>query len=311
MVQLCRVSVHEGPCPREVTVLPSSFLEQYLRTRFKRIAYYLPPFLSDAIRYVFSDWEYCPQGWPADPGIKGWNHQSVAIAQEKHWPILVHNLEGRGPLGVSHFPTSLGRDDRGDHNTMMSYAYVLALAAKDKNKLTILDWGGGLGHYYLYSKALLPDVRIEYHCYDLPNLCRVGKELLPEARFYDSTAGLFEKQYDVVISSSSLHYCKQWQEVFHQLASVAGRFLYIARLQTILREPSFVVVQKPHHFGYYTQYPSWFLNRQEVLRCAENSGMELLREFVFAEEWFVKRAPEKGESRGFLFRRMPKTDQEP
>ncbi|MFN8627511.1 MAG: hypothetical protein U0587_16230 [Candidatus Binatia bacterium] len=31
--------------------------------------------------------------------------------------------------------------------------------------------------------------------------------------------------------------------------------------------------------------------------------MDLVREFVFAEEWYVRAAAEKGECRGFLFRR--------
>jgi putative methyltransferase (TIGR04325 family) len=95
---------------------------------------------------------------------------------------------------------------------MISYGYVLALAARKKDKLTILDWGGGVGHYYLYSKALLPEVGIEYHCYDVPNLCRLGRKLLPEIHLHDDERDLFGRQYDVVVSSSSLHYFENWRE---------------------------------------------------------------------------------------------------
>ena len=283
-------------------ILRSPVVARHLRAGFKKIAYCVPPFVTDAVRYALPDWEYMPRGWSQeDPRVKGWDDDSVANAQEKHWPALVRNLQGPGPLGVSHFPTSVARDDGGDHNTMMSYGYVLALASR--KSLTMLDWGGGLGHYYLYSRALLPELKIEYHCHDVPRLCRLGRKLLPEAQFHESAADLFARQYDLVVSSSSLHYFEDWQEIVRKLASATGQLLYIARLQTVSRRPSFVVVQRPYYCGYYTQYLSWSLNRQEVLACAEQSGLELVREFVFAEESVVRGAPEKGESRGFLFRR--------
>lgn len=34
----------------------------------------------------------------------------------------------------------------------------------------MLDWGGGLGAYYVYSRALLPDLELDYHCRELPLL---------------------------------------------------------------------------------------------------------------------------------------------
>jgi hypothetical protein len=94
----------------------------------------------------------------------GWNDASVATAQEHHWPTLVENPQGRAPLGVSHFLHSQSREDRADHNAMMSYGYVLARASRKKDSISILDWGGSLGHYYLYSRALLPEVRIVIMC---------------------------------------------------------------------------------------------------------------------------------------------------
>jgi len=274
------------------------------RQAFRGVARCLPPFLTHALRYVLSDWKYRPEGWSTeDPLGKGWNDESVAQAQERHWPALLGNLQGPGPLGVSHLPTSMSRDHRGDHNSVMSFAYVLALASRKKDRLSVLDWGGGLGHYYLYSRALAPEVSLEYHCHDLPGLCRLGRKLLPEVEFHESAADLFGRQYDLAISSSSLHYFQDWETVACQLASAAGEFLYVARLQTVLRGPSFVVVQRPYPCGYHTQYPSWFLNRDQFLSRVQKSGMELLREFVFAEDWLVRGAPEKGESRGYLFRR--------
>lgn len=285
-------------------LLRSTFVAQRLLKALSRSAYYVPPFVRETIRYILSDREYMPDGWSTeDSRIKGWNDESVARAQEKHWPTLVGNLQGSGPLGVSHLPSRTTREDRADHNTLMSYAYVLTLAARKRDSLTLLDWGGGVGHYYLYSRALLPEVRIDYHCFDVPCLCRLGRRLLPEVRFYENAADVFEKQYDLVISSSSLHYFEDWRKVVGNLSAVTGKFLYIARLQTVLSKPSFVIVQRPYSFGYFTEYLSWCLNRIEFLNCVKEAGMELVREFVFDEDWLARGAPEKGQSRGFLFLR--------
>jgi hypothetical protein len=218
-----------------------------LRNSFKKIAEYVSPFVANAIRYVFSDMEYVPQGWY---DLKGWNDQSVADAQERHWPTLVNNLQGPRPLGVSHLPWHATREDRGDHNIMMSYGYVLGLATRNKNRLSILDWGGGVGHYYLYTRALLPEVEIDYHCYDLPNLCRLGRKLLPEAQLHADERDVLGKKYDLVVSSSSLLYFEDWRGVIHKLAPVTRDFLYISRLQTVNRAASFVAVHRPFRDGY-------------------------------------------------------------
>jgi len=194
------------------------------------------------------------------------------------------------------------REDRADHNTMMSYGYVLARAARNKQDLSILDWGGSLGHYYLYSRALLPEVSIDYHCYDSPSLCRLGQRLQPGVQFHEGTDNLAGTRFDLVVSSSSLHYFENWREIASVLAERTSGFLYVARLMIVNRSPSFVVRQRPRRDGYHEHYLSWFLNRGEVVECVERLGMELVREFVFAESWPVKHAPEKGECRGFLFR---------
>ncbi len=266
--------------------------------RLRKIARRLSPVAINSIRYVFSEMEYVPQGWHA---IKGWHDPHVADAQAVHWPTLVNNLAGPGPLGVSHLPSHTTREDLADHNIMMSYGYVLAMAAGKKARLSILDWGGGAGHYYLYTKALLPEIGIEYHCYDIPQLCRLGEKLLPEVHMHDDERSLLGKRFDLVISSGSLHYFEDWRTEVRKLAASTAEFLYVSRLQVVIDAPSFVVSHKPFRDGY-PDLLGWCINQQEFQRCAEECGLTLVREFVFTEPWTVRGAPENGRSRGYLLR---------
>ncbi len=269
-----------------------------------RVDPYFPPFLVRSAKYLLSEWEYVPDGWSQkEAGASvGWNDPSITEEQRGHWDVLMRNLEGPGPLGVSHFPWQKTREDCGDHNAMMSLGYVLALASRKKERVSILDWGGGAGHHYAYTQALIPEVPVDYHCLDLPGPCALGRELVPQADFYDHEPDALARRYDLVLCSSALHYFEDWRRVVRALAR-RTTLLYVARLQTVLSVPSYVVVQRPYRVGYRTQFLSWFLNRQELISCAEEAGFELLREFLYAEQWCVRGAPEEGRCRGFLFRR--------
>jgi len=276
----------------------------------KKIDQLIPPVLLllgrrfvQKLRREAPEWEYMPMGWSTqDQRIKGWNDPSIVEAQEKRWSSFSKSLEGAGPLGVSlESPTSTWSIE--EHNTLMCYAYVLALAARRKDKLTILDWGGGAGHYYPISKALLREVEIDYSCFDEPLLCKLGRRMLPEVEFYDTPESVLGKSYDLVVASSSLQYFEKWSEAIRKLASVTVGYLYVTRLPIVIRMPSFVVVQRPYRHGYKTEYLGWFLNRESFLLEAKQAGCELIREFCISGMPIVKGAPEQGESRGFLFRK--------
>src|SRR5262249_47563526 len=127
------------------------------------------------------EWECIPQGFAADdPLIQGWDVPSIVETQKAKWSRFRRLLQGPVPLGVAHEAPVPSADDFGAHNTLMAFAYVLTLAARCRDRLSVLDWGSGLGHYYHFGRALLPEVRLDYHARDLPLLCRPGRELSPE-----------------------------------------------------------------------------------------------------------------------------------
>lgn len=250
-------------------------------------------------------WEYMPEKWRTiDARIKGWNVPSIVETQTKKWLAYVESLKGTRPLGINHeAAVNTNSTDIQAHNTLIVYAYVLALAAQQKRRITLLDWGGGMGHYYVLSKVVLPRVEIDYYCQDLPLLCQAGREVLPQVHFWDEQNACFGQQYDLVLASSSLWYVEDWRSVVSKLVACTREYLYLTRMLFVGKVPSFVVVQRPWAVGYRTEYLCWVFNREEVVNYVVALGMELVREFILSEGPHIHRAPEQGDFRGFLFRK--------
>jgi putative methyltransferase (TIGR04325 family) len=282
-----------------------------IRGLLKRI---LPPVLTDAIRWVEArfgahgkpDFEYVAEGWYVrDPNIirSWWDVEGAAQMMARMFQAFERTLQGAGPVGMD----DPGRPPTGQDyflsGALMCFAYVLALAARSKERISILDWGGGAGHYYLISRALLPGVAVEYHCKDLPRICAEGRKLLPEARFYDDEDECFRRTYDLVLASGSLQCCENWKQTLAGLASTARPYLFVTRLPIVHRAATFVVVRRAYKYGYDKEHLFWTLNRTEFLAAASSLGLDLLREFLIQERPTVHRAPEQPDFRGFLFAR--------
>lgn len=254
------------------------------------------------------EWEFVPEGWARqrDPAVKGWDVDAIVEAYRAKWPSYLRALEGSRPLGVYHEVVAGGdvwTDDESAHNMLISFAYVLALAAHGKQRVSLLDWGGGIGHYYALARAVLPGIEIEYVCKDVPKLIAYGRELFPEAAFFENESCL-ERRYDLILVSGSLQYSEDWPGTLARLARATGGYLYVTRLPIAFRAPSFVVLQRAYAYGYDTEYLGWVLNRAELLAQGESAGLELTREFLLAARFSAEGAPESPvEHRGFLFRR--------
>ena len=251
-------------------------------------------------------WEHVPEGF-ARPA-KGWNVQAISDAYREKWPSYLAAIEGTKPLGVNHeMPQGhvIGWEDHGAHNTLVSYAYVLALAARGRDRISLLDWGGGIGHYLPLSRALIPGVEIDYHCKDVTVLAEHGRELFPEASFYDDDSCL-QRRYDLVLASGSLQYAPDWAQTLAGLADATSGLLYVTRAPVAMRAASFVVLQRAYDYGYDTEYLGWVFNRDELLAAADSAGVALVREFLVAAWISAHGAPEAPvEHRGFLFSKGP------
>jgi putative methyltransferase (TIGR04325 family) len=249
------------------------------------------------------EFEHVPEGW--ERRVSGWDGGTVAEAYLAKWPEWVKALEGAGPLGVYHEARAgepLGRDDVAAHNMLVSFAYVLARAAHGRQRLAVLDWGGGLGHYAVLARAVLPEVELDWHCREVPTVTRAGAEANPGVTFHSDDACL-DASYDLVLASGSLQYAEDWASLLGGLGRATRGFLFVTRLPVAIEAPSFVVLQRASAYGYDTEYSGWVLSRAEVLAEASRAGLELERELLLDAWLSAAGAPEDPIGhRGFLFR---------
>ena len=249
------------------------------------------------------EWEAVPDSASIWTAHEGWLHQSIADTQRAKWPSFLASVAPGQPFGWSHEASAGSPAAVGAHNTIITFGYVLGRAALGQKRLSVLDWGGGVGHYYLYARRLLPELALEYVIKDLPPLCAAGRELAPSAIFWSEDAQVFSQTYDLVFASSSVQYNRDFYRTLAQLCEATGRWLFITRSPFIREHDDFVVVQRPSRYGYLTEYAAWFVNRNRFVAFVESKNFTLEREFLLDERPYVANAPEQCTYSGFLFRR--------
>jgi putative methyltransferase (TIGR04325 family) len=276
----------------------------------------LPPVALSAARRIqrrfrpqVPEYEYVPEGWSKQHDHEvGWDARAFGDAHRAIWRRWLEAISDSGPLGVDFWryireaqrSGPFERDMRFAHNHVMTVGYVLARTAHAHEAISFLDWGGGVGQFYPLVRILAPEVAIDYHCKDVPVLTAVGRELLPDVTFHDDDSCL-ERRYDLVLAAGSLHYVEDWRSALRGLAGATELNLLLTRIPTVAGHPSFVVVQRTQTYGFGTGVLEWFLNRDELLGCADDAGMRLVREFVMLDETPAAGVPEQARYRAFLF----------
>ena len=250
--------------------------------------------------------EYVPEGWErqrADPRVKGWADQTIEMANRVAWPQFSTILESTSPLAINPETPPGNPLNIPAQMQMISFCYAVALAARGLDRLSILDFGGAAGQHAAVARRMVPGIKLDYFCADLPGLCTLGREINPEVTFIESESDFANLTCDMAIASGSLQYVEDWRSLLAKLADRSRSFLYVARIPIVETVPSYVMVHRPYAFGYDTEYLSWCHNRSEFLRLAEQHGMKLFREFLGSDSMVIKDAPEQCQFRGFLFQR--------
>ncbi len=274
-------------------VLPPFVLQCYRRLRYGRSEPPLP------------DWEFAGEAWDksTEPG-EGWLHESIFESQAVKLRDFAEVIDAPKCLAVSHEDTDYSKRDFQAHNIHMCFAYVLLLAARGKQSLRILDWGGGLGQYYLLARTLLPELKLDYTCWDPAIPEKEASLMLPEVAFSKDRGKVLGRTYDLVMASGSFQYSRDPQLVLKQLAAAGRRYLYLARLPVVENGPTHMIRQRPHAYGYKTEYCGWSFNVDSLLKMAVQAGLKLERRFYQQRHAEVAGAPAPSVYCGFLFSKL-------
>ncbi|MCX7147886.1 MAG: hypothetical protein NTY05_00540 [Rhodocyclales bacterium] len=162
-----------------------------------------------------------------------------------------------------------------------------------------MDYGSGLGHYYLITKAVLPNVSIDYHCKEMPALVAAGRQIVPNATWHSDDTCL-DRGYDLVILSGVLQCMKDWESQLRAIGAVANEWLFVTRTPIVESAKTYAAVL--HTYG--SAMLHWQFNRAQLLSFVKSLGFAIEREFDIGDRHQVKDGPEPFELRGWLFKRV-------
>jgi putative methyltransferase (TIGR04325 family) len=251
------------------------------------------------------EWEHVPEGWGRQrDDLRGWSDPSVAEAYRTKVDAYRASMSGTAPLADGSSPAfGVGAPNPSDQNVLLTFATALLLTSWGRSRVSVLDWGGGVGLHSFVARAVLPpEVELDYHCADLPSICAVGRDAVPEVTFWDDDT-CFGRRYDFVLASSALQYVEDWPGTLRELAAATTDGLLLTRMPMVVEHPSFVVLQRAHAYRFESEYLSWVFNRAELLGAAGDAGVDLVREFVLGFRPSVVGAPEQDETWGYFFRK--------
>ena len=238
--------------------------------------------------------EYAPQGWatPLPGDSNSDDFWAAFIAQERAFcEALIARVHAGEPLL---FP------DGNENSKYTVFGYVLALAARQQQRLSVLDYGGNVGDYYWLGRALLPDVHLDYHCRELPSVAAAGRLISPDVTWHTDDACL-DARHDLVMFSSSIQCLPDWQHILQRAGQSARFYLLLSDVPTVRDVPTYVAT---HRTGGHTAL-QMVVNRSDILDTAERPDLRLVREFPMGAHPPIVNAPEQPTCTGWLFRRDP------
>ena len=247
---------------------------------------------------------YVPEGWAylkEHPEMLGWHSESIFQYHNHNWNSFINRVQNNGVLSFSPEATVNNVFPVNSHNTNMVFAYALAFVSHQRQQLSMLDWGGSIGHYFVMAQALMPDVEIDYYCKEMPGAVKYGQELLPDGHFFTDDSWC-DRSYDFTLASGSLQYEENWKNVLELLAKATKGCLLINRVPVLERSESFVFLQRLT-YPVKHEHLYWSINKLEFLGLAERMGLRLIREFLSGDEHTIYNAPELPTYSGFLFKK--------
>jgi putative methyltransferase (TIGR04325 family) len=150
---------------------------------------------------------------------------------------------------------------------------TVAMMLRDKERVNILDFGGGLGIGYMTLAESIPVdfERIVYTIVEVPEVCQSGMDLLV-GRGVRYTSNLpISAKFNLIHAASSFQYIEHWQNLVAKFAALKPDYVLLSDVFAGSIK-SYATLQN----YYESRIPHWFLNLNELLNTFDNYGYRLV-----------------------------------
>lgn len=157
---------------------------------------------------------------------------------------------------------------------LLPFLSVTTAVNSKNNKVTILDFGGGLGLTYIaVTAACVNQSIIDYHIVESKHICRAGRECFKgntHIHFYDHLPeGI--RDVDIVCLCSSIQYVKDWQGLLQGVAKYTPDYVLLADVPAG-DIPTYATIQN----YYESKIPYWFFDVNDIIHVMSLLNFDLV-----------------------------------
>ena len=172
---------------------------------------------------------------------------------------------------------------------LLPFLAVMTAENSKDNKVTILDFGGGLGATYISVTAACSNRQIiDYHIVESNTICQAGEKYFKNdsrIQFYDHLPDNIQAA-DIIYLSSSIQYIEDWKAFLKEIAKYDSRYILLADLPAG-EIPTYATVQN----YYESKIPYWFFNINEVIDTMASMNLNLLFKSSYDGTYLGKEQP--------------------
>ena len=174
---------------------------------------------------------------------------------------------------------SIPQEAVGEHALLPLLASAVC---ESSGRVSILDFGGGMGVTYIHLISSLPNCAVSYHVVEREGIARGGAELFADdARIHFSSELPAQSDFDIVYISSALQYIEDYAALLRALMAYRAKYFLFVKLSSG-DFPTYATAQK-NVSG--SVLPYWFINFGEIIELMASGGYALIYKSVLEQQY--------------------------
>ncbi|SFD48747.1 putative methyltransferase, LIC12133 family [Pseudomonas straminea] len=169
-----------------------------------------------------------------------------------------------------------------------SLACLMNVAAQNKGRLSVLDFGGSLGSAFFQNRRFLENLSVEWSVVEQPHFVSYGaKEIAGNGlQFFSTLAQCAEqKAINVVFLSGVLQYLPNPYQLLDEILSYGFPFVILDRTPFGRAGYDILKIQIVDPSIYVASYPVWLLDESLFCERLHSHGYTIVEEFSSNIDW--------------------------